>query len=197
VKAPILPWTPLERRITAQNDFLADVLDYKDSSRQNIPAWVIAYFNGENIERLPQYRGKYLFINQQTGNSLNVLGQFSVEKDFPALIANRVQETLTRNLNAYPDAVYGAFFEEAVKAFHDAKFDGVFKEDDFWVKRRVILEDATQGETFDFLVMASADRRLLAFQINVLLSSVNPSEKASREQAAAVTRVKNNFINNF
>jgi hypothetical protein len=197
VLAPILPWTPPDRQIITRNDFLTDVLDYKDSSLQEIPLWVAAYFNGESVESLPQYRGRYIFIDKQTGNDLNILGQFSIEKDFPLLIASRVKETLTRNISTYPDAVYGTFFEEAVKAFYDAKFDGVFKEDAFWIKHRVTREDGSQSEMFDFLTMVSADRRLLAFQINALISDINPSEKPTREQAGAVIHAKNNFINDF
>jgi hypothetical protein len=198
VKIPILPWTPPpDQQITIQNDLLIDVLDYKDSSLKDIPSWVATYYNGENIERMPQYSDKYLFINRQTGNRLNVLGQFSIEKDFPLLIASRVQNALTHGLNTYPDAVYGAFFEETVKAFYDAKFEGVLKEDDFWIKRQITREDETHGEIFEFLTMVSVDRRLLASQINTLLSSVNPSKQATKDQATAVMHIKNNFFDNF
>ncbi|MDR0785686.1 MAG: hypothetical protein LBE74_07380 [Treponema sp.] len=197
VKTPILPWTPPERQVIVQNAFLSDVLDYKDSSWKGIPAWAAAYFNGDDIEDLPQYRDKYLFVSKQTGGDLNILDQFSIEKDFPLLIANRVQKRFTHNLNTYPDAVYGAFFEEAVKAFYDAKFQGVLKEDDFWMRRRETREDRTEGETIDFLTLASADRRFLVSQINAVLSSVKPSEEITRDQATAVMRVKNNFFSDF
>jgi hypothetical protein len=201
VKSPILPWTPpaSTQQISAKNAFLADVLDYKDSSRRDIPLWVTAYFNGENIENLPQYRGKYLFVSRQIGNDLNVLSQLTgdVEKDFPLLIASRVQKSLTRNIKIYPDAEYGAFFEEAVKAFYDANFEGIIKEDDFWIKRRITQEDGMDSETFDFLTLVSVDKNILVLQINTLLFGVNPSEEPTREQASAIIHIKNNFFNYF
>ncbi|MDR0411411.1 MAG: hypothetical protein LBH75_05510 [Treponema sp.] len=201
VKAPVLPWVQSKQQAIVYNAFLADVLDYEDSSRNEIPTWVSGYLNGEDIEKLPQYHDKYLFVSKQTVNDIKSQGQlseeFSTEKDFPSLIAARVQKRLNLNLYLYPDAVYGAFFEEAVKAFYDAEFEGVFREDDFWIKRREAQEEGADREVIDFLTLLSADRSSLVSQVKGILDSVKPSEKLDQEQAAAVMHVKNVFFDGF
>ena len=131
-----------------------------------------------------------------------MVGSFSAARDVPSLVASRAQNRLAGRVNANPDVVYGGFFEAAVKAFSDADYEGVVREDDFWVYRQIstddpVLDVETDVKEYVFLVLFSIDKSSLVSQINAILNAVPSNPPLSKDQAAAVSRVKEAFFTNF
>jgi hypothetical protein len=172
-----------------------------------LPAWVAAYRGGlAGIELLAQYVDKYVFVGENRGDNFNALKlwseSFSAARDAPSLIATRAQNRLVGRVNANPDAIYGGFFEAAVKAFSDADYEDVVREDDFWVYRQISMDDPvldveTEVKEYVFLILLSIDKSSLVSQINAVLNAVPSNPPLSKDQAAAISHVKEEFFTGF
>jgi hypothetical protein len=86
-----------------------------------------------------------------------------------------------------------------VKATSDASYTGARRESDFWLLRHYFGEDGktVEREVYDFYVLVSIDRSLLERQLNDMLQGIHPESRPTRDQAAAVERVKENFFEGF
>jgi hypothetical protein len=199
--APLLNWSP-----PPEKSWEISALDGLSRSKSGagstvtFPAWVNAYINGgiSSVESI--FPGRYIFVSVMKGNNFNALRQWTAgflpDKDFPRLLADRVQKRLTSGLTTYPDAEYGSFFELTIKAFSDASYEGAMKEDDFWFLRTVFDEESQNAgqEEYSFLIMVSIDKNELAAQVNAILDGITPDPKPSRAQAASINRVRSLFF---
>jgi hypothetical protein len=167
----------------------------------NLPDWVDAYMQGglAGIERLPEYQDKYVFVSENKGTNFNALSQwvegFSVVKVSPRLMAIRVQERFNKSVTTYPDVVYGSFFEMTVKAFADARYTGLEKQDDYWMLQQVSVENGVPIEQFGFLILIIADKEILIPQISSILANI--PAPALKEQIAAANHIKEIFFDGF
>jgi hypothetical protein len=97
---------------------------------------------------------------------------------------------------ASPDVVYGRYFEQVVKKAADIRYPGAEKEDDFWLLRRSGAEgESPSGDVYDFYILVSIDKEVLREHINGILEGTQT--EATREQAVAITRLRENFFNGF
>jgi hypothetical protein len=170
-------------------------------TRGNLPEWVDAYMQDglAGIERLLEYQDKYVFVSENKGTNFNALSQwvegFSVVKGSPRLMAARVQERFNKSVPTYPDAVYGSFFEATVKAFADARYTGLEKQDDYWMLQQVSVENGVPIQRFGFLILITAEKEILIPQINAILAAI--PAPALKEQAAAANHIKEIFLDEF
>jgi hypothetical protein len=194
---------------------MPQILDYQGKAAgEDIPEWVSRYFTEgkEGLEKMAEYRGKYLFVGENQGINPSALGQwqaaFSPVQDFPQLAAARIEARLIEGAaGSYPDNVYGPFFETMVKKTYDTKFQGAQKEKGFWV--RLVPpqvppagpegEDTETGERAErpfyvFLVLLSIDRPGFEARINEIFDSVKTELRLSRGEEAAVNRVHESFF---
>ncbi|MDR3342193.1 MAG: hypothetical protein LBT14_05280 [Treponema sp.] len=186
---------------------LALTIDYKTkASGEEIPEWV-GHYEREGIpgiESLQEYQNKYVFVAKNTGANFNALSQwtagFMVTHDFAQLVASRLQTRLTdAALLLYPDDEYGSFFEAAVKAASDTVYDGAAKEADFWLLKQYQAEDGVtvDREVYDFLVLVSITKNTLRYGIQNMLNTLQPGRPPTKNQIAAINRVKGILFENF
>jgi hypothetical protein len=180
--------------------------DYKTmAGGGGVPGWVEYYLDGNiaALETLEEYQDRYVFIARSRGTNFRALEQwvrgFSVELDFARLAAVRIERRFTQAASGFPDTVFGRYFEALIRAASDASWEGAVKEDDFWLKGFYQGADgnAAGGESYDFLILVTVDKTLLASQIQPLLSGVKPQAPMSRDQLAAVDRVRERFFEGF
>ncbi|MDR2619351.1 MAG: hypothetical protein LBC62_10815 [Treponema sp.] len=182
------------------------IRDYKESAAgRALPSWVTAFLDKGNpaVEALEEYQDRYVFVAMNSGVNFKALEQwrlgFSPELDFPRLAAIRIENRFLSASSGFPDADYGAYYETLIRAASDASWAGVIREEDYWVRREFAGQPgAPQGrETYDFLIINTIEKSLLASQVNALLQSITPDPPLSRDQAAAVNRVQERFFEGF
>lgn len=155
------------------------------------------------MERLYAYRSAYIFIKENRGSNKDALMQwashFSVEREFPRMVAKRVQNRLERSVKTYPDYEYGVFFENAVKAFSDAHYKHAVKLDDFWFERLISVEDDVEvnRREFLFLIIVAIERRRLVDQINAVFSTIPLIPEPTNAQLNVISHVKSAFFTGF
>ncbi|MDR0557542.1 MAG: hypothetical protein LBG43_06710 [Treponema sp.] len=180
----------------------ASVMSQKSDS---FPEWAQAYLAGglRRVERLYAYRNAYVFIKENKGNNEPALRQwasyFSVEREFSRMVAKRVQNRLERNVKTYPDYEYGVFFENAVKAFSDARYEHAVRLDDFWFERLISVEDGVEvnRREFLFLIMVVIEKKTLVEQINAIFPTIPLIPEPTGAQLDAISHVKNTFFTGF
>jgi hypothetical protein len=181
------------------------VIDWQARTEgQDIPEWVRRFLGGGNreVEAMPQYRDRYTFVAAGRGSSLEALRYWSEgfdgQQDFPRLVAVRIEERLAAAA-LYPDDEYGEFFEVVVKRASDTDYQGVRREDSYWLLRRSYAENdgETYSEAYDFFILVSIDRGELAARIRALLDKSRGIRTPTREQSAAINRIRENFFNGF
>ena len=195
----------LPQKQEAEQAGIYAIIDWQTrTGGQNIPEWVRRFLSGGNreVETMPQYRDRYVFVASGRGSSLEPLWywaeEFSIQQDFPRLAAVRVEERLAGAALLYPDDEYGEFFETMVKRASDAVYDGVRREDSHWLLRRFYAEDKDAGrEFYDFFILVSVDREALAARIGKLLDDPRGIRPPTRDQAAAIGRIRENFFDGF
>jgi hypothetical protein len=182
------------------------VRDHQESAAgRALPSWVTAFLDGGNpaVEALEEYQDRYVFVAMNSGANFKALEQwrlgFSPELDFPRLAAIRIENRFLSVSSGFPDAEYGAYYETLIRAASDASWTGVIREEDYWVLRELISQpDAPPGrETYNFLIITTIEKSLLASQVNALLKSITPDPPLSRDQSAAVNRVQERFFEGF
>jgi len=170
-----------------------------------VPDWVTLYVDQGliGVERLPEFKEKYVFVGEDSGTNLNALRQwstgFTVNQEIARMVSTRVQAKFVGAAAGSPDAEYGRYFEDVVKSVADANFSGARKENDFWLQKRYFKADgkSIDRESYDFYVLVSIDRDTLEQQINVVINGVSADRALTREQQTAVDRVKEAFYEGF
>jgi hypothetical protein len=181
----------------------------------DIPEWVRWYIDNDinEIEALDRFSGKYIFIGENGGSNFNALQQwangFSVEQDLPRLITKRAERRLVSSAALYPDDEYGEYFEFLIRDISNGEYSGGVKEQTFWLKRKTPVNTETDGisgaqsnpnaspERYEFFVLISVDKETLQKQIQGIMTKIRTKVTPTREQTAAVARIKSNFFEGF
>jgi len=180
----------------------------------NIPEWARLYFNNavNEIEALDRFSGKYVFIGGNGGGNFNALQQwangFTVEQDLSRLVTLRVEHRLVASASLYPDDEYGEYYEFLIREVSNGEFLKASKEEVFWLKRKITADGAeTDGgaqsnpdaarERYEFLVLVTIDRETLQKQIQGIITGIKTKIPPTKDQAAAIAKIKNNFFEGF
>jgi len=185
-------------------------------SQAGIPEWARLYFNNavNEIEVMDGFSGKYIFIGENGGDNFSALQQwangFTVEQDLPRLVALRVEHRLVAPASLYPDDEYGEYYEFFIRAVSNGEFLKAEKEQSFWLKRKITADGAeTDGitgprpnpdaakERYEFLVLVSVDRETLQKQIQGIMANIKTKIPPTKDQAAAIVKIKNNIFEGF
>ncbi|MDR2258370.1 MAG: hypothetical protein LBE14_04380 [Treponema sp.] len=182
----------------------SEIINHQDKAAgKDIPEWVRLFLDQGTgaVEALEAFNNRYVFIGTNRGNNFRALTHwaegFTAAQDFPRLAAVRIEQRLTGAASLYPDDEYGEFFEALVKTASNAVYTGAVKEASFWVLRR-LYEDSLPGrEQYDFFVLVTIEKNLLRAQTDVLLNNITTTVPPTRDQAAAINRVKETFFEGF
>lgn len=194
------------------------VTDYKNKAAgESMPEWANGYYNGgvKEIEAMDAYEGRYIFVYRNEGTVFNALTQwtigFDTELDFPRMAAARIETRLSSGI-PFPDNEYGAFYETLIRAAADASWAGAVREDDFWIRREftaregedeLLTGQAADGgnlparENWEFLILVSVEKNIFASRLQEIFGTIKPNPPLSRNQAEAVSEVKELFFEGF
>jgi hypothetical protein len=169
------------------------------------------------VETMAAYRNTYIFIGNNRGINRDALRQWAlaltVAQDFPRLVARRIENRLVEAASLYPDDEYGAFFEAVIKGASDAEYPEAVKKEMFWIKWQIdgAAETASDSELFglseaehdakrelyEFFVLISIDKSSLQARIQELLDNTHTAVPPTRDQAAAIHRIRQHFFEVF
>lgn len=182
-----------------------------------IPAWVRSYLEEGTraAESLDAYSGKYVFMGKNYGNNFTALQQwansFSVTQDLPRLIVRRVERRMVATAALYPDDEYGEYFAQMIKKVSDGEYPEAVKEHIYWTRQKRIPAPAQDGgdsetaippedaetERFEFLVLISMDKGALQTKIQGIMADIKTSPAPTRDQAAAISKIRQTFFEGF
>jgi hypothetical protein len=181
------------------------ITETKDGGARQ-PAWFSAYISGgiEAVERLERYNGKYMFIGNSEGLNFAAMDKwtenFSPSRDFALLAAPRIERRMISWVSRYPDHEYGLFFETMVKKAYSAVYQGVVKEDTYWVKS-VKNEGGEQGwedeGVYVFFVLLSIDKITMQSVISNMIAESLASVTPTPSQRSTINRLRQNFFEGF
>ena len=188
-----------------------DITETRDNAQNTyLPDWLSGFLNEgiEEAERIESYRDKYLFIASSQGVNFAALSKwadnFTTEQNFPMLAAARIERRMNVSNSVYPDEEYGIFYETLVKNAYGGRYPETVKEDIYWVKTKVIQENgngeregAALPEVYNFFVLISVERTEMQAAVYNLISQAAASSAPSGAQAAAISRLRQNFFNGF
>jgi hypothetical protein len=169
------------------------------------------------VETMAAYWNTYIFIGNNRGINRDALRQWAlaltVAQDFPRLVARRIENRLVEAAALYPDDEYGAFFEAIIKSASDAEYPEAVKKEMFWIKWRIDgaaetasdselfglseIEHGAKRELYEFFVLLSIDKSRLQARIQELLDNTHTAVPPTRDQAAAIHRIRQHFFEVF
>ena len=195
---------PVEEPETVQTRRAYAVTDHKNNSLGlGIPEWVDRFLEGGTLglRALEANIGSYLFIARSSGNNFNALNLwkdgFSADLDFPRLAGARIEARFTAGVH-FPDEEYGAFYEALIRAVSDARWTGMIKEDDFWVRRGFFdNEEEPEREDWEFLILVTIEKSYFASQLNSIFQNISPSRPSTERQTLAFNRIVERFFEGF
>ncbi|MDR1099920.1 MAG: hypothetical protein LBL28_05500 [Treponema sp.] len=180
------------------------IQDYQDAALGGIiPEWLSRFLLQGNlgVEEMEIYRNSYVFVGINQGTNFKALGHwtegFTAAQDFPRLAAVRIEERLLGAASLYPDDEYGEFFEALVKNSSDAVYTGAIKESSFWILRQYGENAALAGERYDFFVLVTIAKSEFQAQVHAIMDGIRTNVPPTRDQAAAINRIKETFFDLF
>jgi len=183
-----------------------------------LPLWVRHFFAGEigMIESMNRFSNRYVFIGRNLGGNLGALRQwaqnFCPEQDLASLVVQRVEQRMVVGATLYPDDKYGEYFTRLIRTVSNWEYRGAVKEETFWVRRAMVFAENHEpgdyddyGETgagliperFEYLVLISIDREILQNEISEIMANVRTRVPPTRDQAAAISNIRQTFFEGF
>ena len=178
------------------------IIDHKLGMGAELSEWVSWYiYDGiQGVESLPQYQGRYVFVDTLSGTNMDALNQwlenYRTIQDFNLLVSARVQERFVLGAGGNVDAVYGRFYEQAIRGVTDALYRDVLREDDYWLLKQYLPgeEEEAKEDEYTMLLLISIDRRSLETQLLGILTAYQSSGRPSRDQGTAISRLIDTFF---
>jgi len=181
------------------------ILDYKNRDEgAALAPWLRSYLkNGAaEVEKLPSYHDSYLFIARIFSGNLTVIQQwsknFSPERDFSRMVAQRIRDRLDRNLEIEPNDWYGPAYESLVSAVYRTSFWGGQRIDDSWVRGIQTIQNQDEeikNTQYWGFILAAIPKDTLEIQISALLQKIRGT--GTKEQNACFEEIKGHFFDRF
>ena len=179
-----------------------------------LPRWVYYFYtrNIEMIESMERFNERYVFIAVNQGDNFHALRQwaenFCPEQDIVRLIVHRVEQRFVAGASLYPDDQYGEYFMRVIRGISNGEYTGAVKEELFWVRREMVRAEDNEPdymeiqapiatERFEYLVLISIDMETLQGQISQIMDNVRTTTPPTREQAAAISNIRQTFFEGF
>ena len=124
-------------------------------------------------------------------------------------MVHRAERRFVTGAALYPDDEYGEYFMTAIRGIANGEYPGAVKEDIFWVRREPVAppvpdnafddvqESGTVKERFEFLVLVSIDAQTLQNRVLGIMDEAKVGIRPTREQAAAIANIRQNFFEGF
>ena len=179
------------------------IIDFKNKTMgAPIPEWASLWLalGNRGVEAKNGFPGSFVFVYSSEGNNFRALellkDNFAPLQDFPRLAAARIEARFSDGIS-YPDAEYGAFFEDLIRTASDAIWTGAIRVDDFWVQKKYQPSEEGETESWEFLILVTIEKSRFTSQLESVFEKVTPDPAPSELQIAAANRVKDHFFEGF
>jgi hypothetical protein len=200
--APVPAPKPMETVLTP------DILEHKGTALgANVPSWVMSYVEGgaQAIEKLPEYKGKYVIILDGEGNSRIGAQTIMDNMEAPVQIAKYLS---TRVEQKFAGAQVGdrnevqEYFENVVKLVASARFSGFETGPDWWVYLQYYKPGAkskaeVERRTYRVIRIYSISRDILQKQLDKYLNDAEAAAAKTPEKQRAIDAVQGAFYEGF
>jgi hypothetical protein len=142
------------------------------------------------LEKTDKYKDYYVFIQDQTGKSLEGIKLWATGFSAPSEIARLVS---TRVQDKFAGAAVGdkneleTYMEQVVKTVSEAQFSGVRVEGDFWIKRQ---NKANGVIEYRYLFLLTVPRTEIQAAIQRALDGAGKNVPKTPEKERAIANVK-------
>ena len=176
------------------------------NSDGSMPDWLLAFIeNGiSEVEDLAAYKDKYVFIGVNRGTNFPAMTRwavnFSAAQDLALLAAERIERRMILNASFYPDNEYGRFFDTMIISASNNEYRGALKEDTYWYKTSPYNPIETNGssqEIYYYFVLITIEKEIFQVIINNMMEHSQSVSTATVSQAAAISRLRQNFFEGF
>jgi hypothetical protein len=175
-----------------------EIVEHKGSALEmnRLPVWMQVYVERgiPGLEQLADYDGRYCFIGERSGATLNPLitweNSYNVAQDIASSVSNSVNAKFTGSETGSPDANYGSYYETVVTTTANATYSGAHKVNDWWIKtsRADPNNKKNKIEQYTYYVLYTIDKQTLDRQV---LNAINQVAVAgTTEQQRAIDNVK-------
>jgi hypothetical protein len=200
-KQPVMRPTELPPPPAAEVQLVIDHQGREEG--EAIPPWLERYLAGGQraVEASADFYNKYAFVAVNEGNHLESLklwaGEFSGHRDLPRLVASRAEDRMTGRA-LYPDDEYGEFFERFTKELSNSTFEASV-DSVYWIQQRFFEEDGVtvDRERYSFYVLTTMEKPVLEREVFRIMNRIKTNVPPTRDQAAAINRLKENFFTGF
>jgi hypothetical protein len=97
----------------------------------------------------------------------------------------------------YPDDEYGDFFEIMVKKAFNAEYQGVLKEDTYWVKFLNNDDSISDTEIYNFFILLTIDKIKMESAISGMMANTMAVVTVTDPQRIAINRLRSYFYQGF
>jgi hypothetical protein len=159
-------------------------LEHKGTAFQRpIPQWLMEYIDLgiPGVEGLTDYAGKYCAVGagMANGDNQRILQQLLGNLDAPAarqqLIGSRIYSLLKENENKVPDYEESRYaFGNVINTLATISWQGIRKEDDFWIKQRVIEKGKPDLIRYSAYILYSIPKKTLEDQVAAIIKRLKP-----------------------
>lgn len=183
-----------------------DILQHKGTvlGVNTPPNWVVAAMEGPKaVEKLPDYKDKYVVVVDVTGKDLEgtrlAAQRLNADTEIARFLSIRVKDAFAGAQVGDKDKIE-TYMERVVKSVSETRFSGFRLESDWWVQIRWYKPDGKK--TFDrdeFRVMQlyTIEKDLLMEQLRKILDSENANEPKTPEKERAIQAVQSAFADGF
>ncbi|GHV35439.1 hypothetical protein AGMMS4952_27710 [Spirochaetia bacterium] len=110
---------------------------------KELPPWLETWNTSHSIiavEKMPEYRGRYCFIAEDTGSNLKAvqawLNTVAINNIIGSQISTRIGSVAEANVNTANNASYTNKLNDVMTTTRNATYTAAVKESDYWVKWR-------------------------------------------------------------
>jgi hypothetical protein len=165
-------------------------IDYQGAAiGSEVPTWVDLAINRklEEIKKIQRFEGKVPFIEEGSGQNLDLLrswvNNFNAQAGVSRRIVNYVEAQFGGALTGNKDTPENQnFLKEIIASLSSAQFSGLAKEMDYWIKLRIIDNSkGTEREEYRYYVIYSMAEADLQYQIDRAMGRISAKNQEQRE----------------
>ncbi|MDR2842903.1 MAG: hypothetical protein LBV52_06850 [Spirochaetaceae bacterium] len=195
---PFVPYKQMDKGLP----FTIENYQGKENGRQ-LPAWLDVYLlNGvHGVENLPAYNGKYCFVLEQSGSSLDILNRFEdsfkVGRNFTQMSFDRIFQNFIKDSNTAPDILYGSSFKKIMTIVSSSSWNKPVHENSFWLFLHWTGNDEDMIDTYKIYILTSIEKSVFQNQFKSITNAVVADKTDGREQVSAFSRKIDDFFDTF
>ena len=160
--------------------------------RKELPPWLETWVTSGSIiavEKLPEYRGRYCFIQEGTGSNLKAvqawLNTVAINNLIGSQISTRIGSMAEATVNTANNASYRNKLDDVMTITRNATYTAAVKESEYWVQRRKYDSDDKTNYTDEYTatVLYTMEKDILNQQIANEFRTIQNTANTPEERA--------------